>query len=84
MALGTHPITFNLSLWISALVDCISLQSINGDKALSAYITEFSSFNVIDADRLDEIKKDIEMSGISNESNTGLEPQPIPLNIILP
>ena len=76
----------------------ISLNSIKGDKAMSAYMTEFTSFNVIDADRLDEIKKSVEMVDKSAESGNGdvesgnggieskteLEPQPIPINLVIP
>ena len=37
----------------------ISSSSIKEDKALSAYMTEFSSFNVLDAD-IDESKEPVE------------------------
>ena len=42
----------------------ISYESLHNDKALSGYITEFSSFNVFDKDILDEDEK---QSIINNE-----------------
>ena len=95
MSIGLAPYLSYIILVLMKLYNCysISLNSIKGDKAMSAYMTEFTSFNVIDADRLDEIKNEVESgsnnveSGSNNvdvESKTTLEPQPIPTNLVLP
>ena len=42
----------------------ISVTSINEDKALSAYMTEFSSFNVIDIDMLEDSEKPEQKQGV--------------------
>ena len=53
----------------------IATHSIANDKALSAYMTEFSSFNIIDPDMLSlEDKKENE--GTVGEKNEVLEPLP--------
>ncbi len=99
MSIGLAPYLSYIILVLMKLYNCysISLNSIKGDKAMSAYMTEFTSFNVIDADRLDEIKNQVE-SGNGNvesgnaiesgnnavESKTELEPLPIPVNLVLP
>ena len=94
ISIGLAPYLSYIILVLMKLYNCysISLNSIKGDKAMSAYMTEFTSFNVIDADRLDEIKNEVESgngnveSGNGNvvESKTRLEAQPIPLNFVLP
>lgn len=95
MSIGLAPYLSYIILVLMKLYNCysISLNSMKGDKAMSAYMTEFTSFNVIDADRLDEIKNEVESgsnnveSGSNNvdvESKTTFEPQPIPTNLVLP
>ena len=58
--IGLAPYSSYIILILMKLYNCyyISSHSIQNDKALSAYMTEFSSFNVIDYDMLtDEEKK---------------------------
>ena len=55
----------------------IATHSIANDKALSAYMTEFSSFNVIDPDMLTlEDKKQDYGTSKEGEKNEVLEPLP--------
>ena len=53
---GIAPYFSYIVLILMKLYNCyyISVTSIRDDKALSAYITEFSSFNVIDKDMLED------------------------------
>ena len=56
---GLAPYFSYILLILMKLYNCyfISSSSIKEDKALSAYMTEFSSFNVIDADMLEDSEK---------------------------
>ena len=56
---GLAPYFSYILLILMKLYNCyyISVTSINEDKALSAYMTEFSSFNVIDVDLLEDVEK---------------------------
>jgi len=85
MSIGLAPYLSYIILVLMKLYNCysISLNSIKGDKAMSAYMTEFTSFNVIDADRLDEIKNQVESGNGNVESgNADVELQPV--NVVLP
>ena len=55
---GLAPYFSYILLILMKLYNCyyISVTSINEDKALSAYMTEFSSFNVIDVDLLKDVE----------------------------
>ena len=61
--IGLAPYFSYIVLILMKLYNCyyISSDSIKNDKALSSYMTEFSSFNVIDVDMLSD--KDIENNG---------------------
>lgn len=57
--IGLAPYSSYIILILMKLYNCyyISSHSIDNDKALSAYMTEFSSFNVIDYDMLSDEEK---------------------------
>jgi hypothetical protein len=57
--IGLAPYSSYILLILMKLYNCyyISAHSIENDKALSAYMTEFSSFNVIDYDMLSAEEK---------------------------
>ena len=58
--IGLAPYSSYIILILMKLYNCyyISSHSIENDKALSAYMTEFSSFNVIDYDMLTDEEKE--------------------------
>lgn len=79
--IGLAPYFSYIVLILMKLYNCyyISSDSIKNDKALSSYMTEFSSFNVIDVDMLSD--KDIENYG-EEKSDTGIGPLPIPVTVM--
>ena len=79
--IGLAPYFSYILLILMKLYNCyyISSHSIQNDKALSAYMTEFSSFNVIDADMLDDVDKTLQP-----ETKTDIGPLPVvPGNTII-
>ena len=59
----------------------ISYESLHNDKALSGYITEFSSFNVFDKDILDDDEKESIVNNEEKETKIGLNGNDIQLVI---
>ena len=79
--IGLAPYFSYILLILMKLYNCyyISSHSIQNDKALSAYMTEFSSFNVIDADMLEDVDKTLQP-----ETKTDIGPLPVvPGNAII-
>ena len=75
--IGLAPYASYMILVLMKIYNCyyIASHSIANDKALSAYMTEFSSFNVIDPDML-TIEEKKEENEIIEEKNEVLEPLP--------
>ena len=79
--IGLAPYFSYILLILMKLYNCyyISSHSIQNEKALSAYMTEFSSFNVIDADMLEDVDKTLQP-----ETKTDIGPLPVvPGNAII-